>query len=232
MSLNGSLVVATPPSTGFVTLSLAKSHLRVDITDDDSLILAYIAAAGELITNYTGKTFGLTTYNYYLDDFPRITTFGTTVAPKTEIAIQLPKPPVVTVNSLSYLDSTGALVAMDPSAYQVDIATQPARIRPNDGTPWPSWPLVYNSPQKYAKDAGWPGVYVDPFVPPMSAVVVNFTAGSAVPLLAQQACLLLIGDWYSNREADSVAYRTPGASVALPSPVAALLNPLRIRGFF
>lgn len=38
-----------------VTLSLAKQHLRVDGTDEDTVITGYLAAAMAWVENYTGK---------------------------------------------------------------------------------------------------------------------------------------------------------------------------------
>ena len=230
MKFPGSLAVVTAPSSDLVSLTLAKSHLRVDITDDDTLISAYISAASELIGSYTGRSFATTTYDYFLDDFPRVEMFGRTVAPHTNVDLELPNSPVASVTSIKYLDTTGAQVTLDPSLYQLDLASNPARLRYVDGSVWPQWPQIYGTPSAWpnTNDASWPDYFANPWSPGLNSVVVRYVAGGAIPKVTQQAALLLIGDWYSNREADSPSFRTS----QLPPPVAALLNTVKIRGFY
>jgi uncharacterized phiE125 gp8 family phage protein len=64
------LVEEGPQAIEPVSLDLAKSHLRVDIDDDDTLIKVYVQAARELSEENTGKSFITKGYRYSLDAFP------------------------------------------------------------------------------------------------------------------------------------------------------------------
>ena len=118
------------------------------------------------------------------------------------VALALPCPPVIDIESVSYLDAAGIEQLVDPSTYE---------LRGDAiGTAWgKSWP----TPSCHAE-----------------AVRVRYRAGyvtdaSADPLVAvpppaiRAAILLMVGDLYRNRE---------NGQVTMPTVAGALLRPFRV----
>ena len=64
-----SLVRATEPASNPVTLAEAKLHLRIDNTDDDTLIASLITAATRWAEDYCDRTFCNTQLTMRLDSF-------------------------------------------------------------------------------------------------------------------------------------------------------------------
>ena len=63
----GDLVLVTDPATKVVTVDEIKDHLRIDTTDEDTLLGLYIDAATEMAENYCGRHFIKHTYKLYFD---------------------------------------------------------------------------------------------------------------------------------------------------------------------
>jgi len=109
-----------------ITLSLAKAHLRVDHTDEDTLINAYITAARLNAEARTGRAFGQQTWELALDAFPAS-------------EIEIIKPPVQSIVSVKYLDGAGIEQTLAESAYALDAYSEQRNwIIPANGTSWPS----------------------------------------------------------------------------------------------
>jgi uncharacterized phiE125 gp8 family phage protein len=66
------LKLVTPPAEEPVTLAVAKAHLRVDISDDDTLIPYYLAAARRLCEKEVRRAFVTSTWDLVLDGFPPV----------------------------------------------------------------------------------------------------------------------------------------------------------------
>lgn len=99
----------------------------------------------------------------------------------TGYEIWVPKPPLVSVDSIKYRDETGVLQTLDPSLYIVDSVSEPGRIVPAYGAAWPSAQNIAN------------------------AVQVSFTCGygsaaTAIPAGVRIWMLMLAGTLYENRE--------------------------------
>lgn len=67
------LQIETPPAAEPVTLTVAKSHLRVTIDDDDDLIALYLAAAREGVEAFLARSLVTKGYRQTLDSFPYFT---------------------------------------------------------------------------------------------------------------------------------------------------------------
>lgn len=106
----------------------AKAHLRVaaDVTDEDAHIQSLVRAARELIEKHTGKALLTQTWELRLDAFPACG------------EIRLPRPPLASVSSITYVDTAGSSQTWSSAEYQVDIYEEPGRIRPAYGYNWPS----------------------------------------------------------------------------------------------
>lgn len=168
----GGLVLVTPPTEEPVSLAEAKLHLRVDHTEEDALISVLIMTAREYVEMYTRRQLVTATWRLTLDCWP--------------YCIRPPKPPLATVTTLAYIDSTEVLQVVDPTTYRVDTSLEPGRILLAAGA---SWPVAASVP---------------------GAVQVEYTAGygaaSAVPATFKQAMLLTIGDLYEHRESRDEAH--------------------------
>lgn len=121
------------PITGIaepVSLAEVKQHLRVDIADDDALILALVSSARQMAETLTNRQLLTATWNLVLDAFP-------------ERAILIPKGPVQVVASISYLDMNFNLVTMPPENYVVASTDDLTRITPIFGQIWqPTLPQI------------------------------------------------------------------------------------------
>lgn len=188
----------TAPAIEPVTTAEAKAHLRVDIADDDTLIDNLVKAAREQAESFTGRALLTQTWEYALDGFP------------AENHIDLPKPPLQSVTSVTYYDTDGAAHTFAATSYYVDKSMEPGRLVLDYGETWPSETLR----------------------PSSGAVVIKFKAGygdaaTTVPQSIRQAILLLVGHWYEAREAIIVGT----ISTELPMTVKYLLWPSRMLRF-
>lgn len=159
------VTLATPPDTFPVTLEEAKQHLRILGDDEDGYIKALLGAATEVAQSITGRQLEPATYDLHLNTFPR----G---------AIEIPRPPLVSVESISYIDPNGE--EQEVTGFEADTV---------NGTVGPS----YNS--------YWPATRATP-----NAVRVRFVAGyptGETPFSIRCAILLLVAGLYENRESET-----------------------------
>ena len=119
-----SFEVTTPPAIEPITVSEAKSQLRIDTSDDDTLIGNYITVARETLEVLMRRAFITQTITLKYDSFP------------TEI--RLPRPPAIAVSSIAYVDTNGSTQTWDGSEYEVDVSVQPASIQPAYNESYPS----------------------------------------------------------------------------------------------
>jgi hypothetical protein len=137
----------TQPTVEPITLGQAKSHLRVDFTDDDSYITALITAARQKVEKMTNRAIFNRQMLLTLDYFPWPGWDSTTGSTAHDyfmhwyyrgLTIRLPKPATVSVQSLTYIANDGVtILTIDPSNYIVDVTSEPARIAPRPGYTWP-----------------------------------------------------------------------------------------------
>lgn len=118
------LQIITPPTAEPVHLTDAKLHLRVDITDDDTLIAALVTAAREYAQGETRKQLVAARWKQVFDCFP--------CAP-----LALDRGPVIRVVSIQYMDMAGTTQTMPAANYVVDYSSSPVRITPVFGQVWP-----------------------------------------------------------------------------------------------
>jgi uncharacterized phiE125 gp8 family phage protein len=99
---------------------------------------------------------------------------------------ELPYPPLVGVTSITYTDDMGVRATFDPANYLVDSYSQPGRIALKANATYPSVTLQEINAVEIAYTAGY-GLAFD------------------VPDTYKAAIRLLVGHWYENREAVTVA---------------------------
>lgn len=186
------LKLNTAPSVEPVTLTEAKLHCKVDSTDDDTLLTALIVAARQQAEHQTGRALVTQIWELSLDEFP-------------VDSLEIPKPPLQTVASISYLDANGTRQTLANTEYQVIVDELLGRIVSAYGKSWPSCREV-------------PG-----------SVVVTFTAGyglaAAVPESIKSWIKLAVNTLYNQRDVVIVG----ASSSELPREFfAALLDPCRV----
>ena len=111
-----------------------KQHARIEIPDDDSLVLTYIESARRETENKLDRTLINTTWVLRLDEFP----CGNNPLP-------MPRPPLSSVTSITYTDTAGTSTTWASSNYTVDANSEPGRIYPAYGQTWPSTRSVPNA---------------------------------------------------------------------------------------
>lgn len=191
--MTGALTVFTAPTEEPVTQDEVIDHLRIDATDvEDTLLPIYISAVRRWIERFAGIAFCQQTLEWAQDCFP-VTglTYGLTrmgyPPSQSDIwesdafgSIILPRPPLASVTSVTYVDGSGTTQTLASNQYQVDTRRTPGRISPAYGVSWP--------------DTRWQP----------NAVIVRYVAGyasaAAVPDDLKQVLLLACGMLYENRE--------------------------------
>lgn len=120
------LTQTVAPTIEPLLLEEVKRYLRVDGTDEDSVIEALMLSAREDIETWTGRTLLTTTYALRLDCFP------------SGCPIRLPRPPLQSVTSIGYLDEDNVAQTLATTVYQSDVYSEPGRITLKTGQSWPS----------------------------------------------------------------------------------------------
>lgn len=158
-----------------VSLSEVKTHLRVDSTNEDSLIGGQITASRTYAEEFTRRSFVTQSWRLTLDDWP-----------PRDGPIELPRSPLANSSNLSvnYFPSTGGgTLTVDSTNYITDDQSDhPRVVLKSTVTEWADEDL---------RDA--------------NAVQVEFDAGygasSDVPQPLKSAVLLLCGHLHENRQA-------------------------------
>lgn len=167
-----SFAIVTAPAIEPVSVAEAKSHLRVDSTDDDALIVGLITAARQWAERVTGRALITQTWRCKLDAFPAL-----------DEIIELRWPPLASVTSIAYADVNGDSQTWSASYYTVHTDRTPGGISLAYGADWPV--------TRFQRDA-----VTITYVAGYGATA-NFVPA---PILA--AMKLQIGSMYANREAE------------------------------
>ena len=179
------------PAAEPITLPQALAHLREvsDAGELDAYVTRLIIVAREACEVRTERTLITTPWRLKLDAFPACG------------AIELLQPPVIAVQSLSYLDADGVSQTINPADYVVDTASEPGWLVPAPDKTWP------------ATQSG-----------AINAVTVDYTAGygataDAVPEQLKQWMLCAIQHMHDERGWNVPEDFAPG-----------LINPYRLMG--
>lgn len=116
--------VITSASTYPVSLTEAKSHLKVDTTADDTYITSIIKAATQLSEEYTNRFFIDTVIEQYASSFADLQT--------------LFKSKVSAVAYVKYYDSDNSLQTLSASVYDTQLNYEPSQIQLTDGQSFPT----------------------------------------------------------------------------------------------
>lgn len=175
------LARVSAPACYPVTLAEAKKQCEIDddITAHDVYLNALIAAATSWAEDYLGRALVQQTWDMHMECFP-------------EDEIEIPKPPLQSVTSITYLDISGNRQTWDSTDYEVQSGIEDCygEVKPVYGGTWPTTRgYSYNS------------------------VTVRFVCGypvgsptddagrrENVPQAIKQAILFLVAHWFRYRE--------------------------------
>lgn len=171
-----SLKQITAPAEEPVSLTLAKTQCEVVGTAYDTLLTGKITAARELVETDSRRALITQVWELRLDAFP------------CEAFIEMPLPPLQSVEWLKYIDVAGTLTTWDTSNYEADATRHPGRLNLAYGSTWPATRACPN------------------------AVTVRFTCGygaaAAVPAAAKHAMLLQVASAFRDREMTAAEERS------------------------
>ncbi len=200
--MTDSLSESSPPAAEPILKAAAKTHLKTGASSEDALIDALIVSARMHVETVMNRALIDQTWLWKLDDLPF----------SSGKPLFVPKPPLQSITSITYVDTAGTTQTWDSTKYDVDA---------------PSGPMAANGRIMPAFAESWPTTREQ-----MAAVTITFVcgygaAGSNVPDGILQAMLLLIGHWYENR----MAVNAKEKLTEIPFGASSLLGPFRTRQF-
>jgi uncharacterized phiE125 gp8 family phage protein len=195
----GALTLVTPPAIEPVTMYEVRRQCKVPDSahGDDALLEALRRAARERGEAITGRQFIAASYRLTMEREP------------CDGILEVPRPPLISIDAFTYLDFSGASQSWASSNYQVEAPSGPyarhGRLAPKPTTTWPLAASGY-----------------------LNALTMDFTAGygttvDSVPDAIRLAILLMVAGWYVNRE-DMVE----GVVLTVPVGALALLTPYKV----
>lgn len=171
------LTLVTAPTAQPVDNALARKH--AECYDDEAAVLfsEWIDDATRYCEAYLNRQLMQATWKMQFDRWPAVTRWN------PYGAIRLPKPPLLSVDSITYLDANGESQTLASDQYVVDKPTK------QQGMIYPAYGAI------------WPVVQQHPL-----AITVNYKAGygttpASVPASIRSAIYLLCAFRYRSREA-------------------------------
>lgn len=119
------LILTGPPAAEPLSLDEAKSHLRVDGSDEDTLISSLVTAARVHVETATRRALLTQDWTLALDDWP------------ASGVVEIPLGPLQSVGGIEIYDADGVPETLDPVTYEIDAASIPPRILRRRGHVWP-----------------------------------------------------------------------------------------------
>lgn len=198
----GTLSLVTAPAVEPVSVDEAVAHLRLDsdATDERAYLSTLISAARETVEARTRRALISQTWDLVLDSWP------------VRVPLELPRAPLASVTSVTYVATDGTSTTWSSSNYTVRAYAGP---RAMPGTITPAYGVVY------------PSLRSQP-----NAVTIRYVAGygaaaTAVPAALRHAALLLVAELYARREGSVV-----GTIISeVPEGISRLLTPYVVHGW-
>jgi uncharacterized phiE125 gp8 family phage protein len=122
--------VVTAPAYEPVSLAEAKAWMRVDHDDEDDVISLLVKAMRERAENITGRAFVKRTLRLHLSDY--------TYHERMGLWVELPRAPLISVDSFKYTDDDGVEQTLATDQYVVHTEREPGFIVPAWDEFWPS----------------------------------------------------------------------------------------------
>lgn len=100
----------TAPASEPVSLAEAKENMRVDVSDEDSLITSLISVARDKAEKYCNRYFADATAALIFESLPT-----------GETPLDIPVPDVQSVDAVTYIDDTGAPQVVSNTTFNSDV---------------------------------------------------------------------------------------------------------------
>lgn len=175
------LRLVTPPDGEPITLADVEGQCRIgSLADESATVGLFVQAIREKAETVTRRQLLTAQWELTLDGFPDY----------NREPIELPLPPLQSVDGITYIDNNGVEQILAPEIYRtvIDVTPkgQPGRVRPAFGQKWPAT------------------------LDDTETVKILFTAGygtksSDVPASIRQWILMNVANLYENRETETVA---------------------------
>lgn len=199
----------TEPTSEPVSLTEAKAHCVVQISDDDAYITALVTAARVHIEKMCNRALVTRTIDAYWDRFP------------CECHLELPLGQLGTLTVFEWITSTGVtntwtvsggdlLDASSTVKAHIDSVREPAIIK-----------LAAYSP-------GWPSDSLKTSNPIHARFTCGYGNAAAVPQPLRHAIMMLVAHWYENREAVTLGNTASSVSTPMSIAVADLIANYRL----
>lgn len=185
-------LVVTAPTREPVSLDEARQHLRVDTHEDDAYIASLVTAAREACELATGQALPAQRLEYRVPNWPRSASSHWAWP-----VLELPRPPIREIVSVTYETTTGADQVVDPGDYVADLTLRLPTLAPRV-----AWPAGFASKARIVYDAG-------------------YSERGMIPRSLVHWMLLWVGAAYENREAGvtgTIATQLPGFADVLLEP--------------
>jgi uncharacterized phiE125 gp8 family phage protein len=196
------LVQITPPAAAPISLAEVKAQTRVEGSEEDALLMGYVRSATDAVEQLTGLKLLDQEWEWSLDAFAF-------AFPHRCSWIRLPLAPLLSIVSIVYQDTTGAVQTLPVDTYLIRGlgSVQPAQLILAPGKTWPST---------------WHGP---------GAVLIRARYGwvdhNGIPEGLRQAVMMLASYWFGQREAASIGPDS-GPVSHVPFAVRELVDPYRI----
>jgi len=166
--------------------------MRVNVTNENNLMTLYLTSARQTFENLSQTQVMQATWKMTLDFWPGWENiwayaqqrqydpnyFIYQLLYRQYGVIYIPRPPLISITSVSYYDGSNVLQVWDTSNYTVDLSRIPGRIY-TTGT-FPTSSITHKPAIEITFVAGYPNL-------------------AAVPALIKQGIYLLAGTWYEQR---------------------------------
>ena len=174
--LSQSDVVSVEPTSEPVTIAEARRQCDLDDNYFDEQLQQLIKAARRKVEQDTRRALITQTRVLRRSSFP------------SSSAVELPRDPVASISSVTYVDTGGSTATLSSSVYSLDAHHTPSLVQLDYNETWPSVRGHRND------------------------VVITYVAGygseSSVPETAKQAVLLLVRHWFDNSSPVAVGARS------------------------
>ena len=184
----GRTELITASTTRLLTLEQAKLHCRCQHDAENDLFHGWIKAAEAFCQQHTQRALLTSTWRWIGPEFPTLD--------DEDAPIELGVSPIQSISSVTYFDTEGDEIELDAEDYQLEARIIAPRLYPGVDVSWP------------ATQAG----RIDAVTVEM---VAGYTSLDLVPAQFTQAALLMIGEWYVNRETTQI----PEAAIHLLNQV-------------
>lgn len=205
--------VTTAPTNYPVSIAEVRTDLRLDHQEDDPELAGLIAAATAFAENFQGRALINRTYTAYLDNWPWNEPIGQTsrIIPANFWRLELPRPPLVSVASITTYDDSDVATVMSAANYYVDNASLVGRVALRNTASWPTPDRLTNGIQIV-----WTAGY--------GADMTN------VPEETRAGIRLLVKHWHDNPQA-VVGLDGRASPLEVPFAVSALLTMNKLWAF-